>query len=250
MPINEIFPNPLAKQVIFQVRFPNLFFLEGRIGDFQVGVMKEFPESSLVFQRQFLIAHGDTKSLSDAIDGTNSESVNKVWQFRSPEGVELNLTGASLSIASTSHKTYDIGDTGRFRDTIEAVCKTFLDVTKIPLFTRVGLRYINDCPIPKNTTVDFKRYYNTTLPLDRFPLESAVEMQSVFVTKSQSHGLRYCEILAVAEKTSYALDIDAYADNVQSGHLMTTTDLLHKEVRSAFEKGIKQPVIDLMRVKK
>ena len=33
MPIHEVFPSPTVKQVIFQVRFPNLFYLESRMGE-------------------------------------------------------------------------------------------------------------------------------------------------------------------------------------------------------------------------
>ena len=31
MAINEVFPNPTVKKVIFQIRFPNLFFIESKI---------------------------------------------------------------------------------------------------------------------------------------------------------------------------------------------------------------------------
>ncbi len=56
MPINEVFPNPTGKQVIFQIRFPNLFYIENKIGDFQVEVMERFPESSLTFRHQLVLA--------------------------------------------------------------------------------------------------------------------------------------------------------------------------------------------------
>ena len=51
MSLNEVFPNPLVKTVAFQIVFPSLFFLERRIGDFQVTIMKQFPTSHLLIQR-------------------------------------------------------------------------------------------------------------------------------------------------------------------------------------------------------
>ena len=48
MSINEIFPKPTVTQVIFQIRFPNLFFIENKIGDLQLKIMKEFPHSKLI----------------------------------------------------------------------------------------------------------------------------------------------------------------------------------------------------------
>ena len=34
--------------------FPNLFYMEKKIGDLQIKIMKRFPESSLVLRRQLL----------------------------------------------------------------------------------------------------------------------------------------------------------------------------------------------------
>ena len=56
MSINEVFPNPTVKQVIFQIRFPNLFYMENKIGDLQLKIMKEFPQSALILRRQILLA--------------------------------------------------------------------------------------------------------------------------------------------------------------------------------------------------
>ena len=52
MVIDEIFPFPTVKHVIFQIKYPNLFYLENRIGDFQMKIINEFPDSKLSFRRQ------------------------------------------------------------------------------------------------------------------------------------------------------------------------------------------------------
>ena len=54
--INEIFPHPTVKRVVFQIRFPNLFYIENKIGDFQMKIMKEFPQSALIFRKQVVFA--------------------------------------------------------------------------------------------------------------------------------------------------------------------------------------------------
>jgi hypothetical protein len=56
MVINEVFPNPTVKQVIFQIRYPNLFYIENKIGDFQLKVMREFPESALIMKQRVIFA--------------------------------------------------------------------------------------------------------------------------------------------------------------------------------------------------
>jgi hypothetical protein len=40
MAIEEVFPNPTVKQVAFEIRFPNLFYLESKIGELQVKIME------------------------------------------------------------------------------------------------------------------------------------------------------------------------------------------------------------------
>src|SRR5438552_2471098 len=121
----EIFPSPLVKQVVFAINYPNLFFMESRIGQFQIKVMREFPESSLLLKRHVVFAGGDPNHLQEAIAAqvkeAKDEMIQRVWQFKSHGGVELNVTSNTLSIHSERHKTYRMGESDRFRDIIESV---------------------------------------------------------------------------------------------------------------------------------
>jgi hypothetical protein len=64
MPLAEVFRNPTVKQVAFEIKFPNLFFIESKIGDLQMIIMDKFPESALLFQRQIMFAVG-TENIED-----------------------------------------------------------------------------------------------------------------------------------------------------------------------------------------
>jgi len=55
---SEVFPNPTVSKVIFQIRFPALFYVDSRMGEFQLKVIEMFPVSALAVRRQFLIATG------------------------------------------------------------------------------------------------------------------------------------------------------------------------------------------------
>lgn len=178
MAIDEVFPNPTVKQVIFQVRFPNLFSMERLVGEYQSRIMDRFPESKLMFSRHLVMAHtvsGANRERQES-DVAESESTEKFWNFTSPAGVVLTVHTASLDMTSTMHKTYaNPNHEDRFRDAIEFAVGNFLEVTGIPLFGRIGLRYIDECPVPGKDTLRFREYYNTTLCLDRFALEEALE---------------------------------------------------------------------------
>ena len=104
MPINEVFPNPTVKQVVFQIRFPNLFYLENKIGEFQLRIIKDFPDSSLLYRRQVLFVDMGPQGKLEDIPG---EEGQKIWQFKSPHQYELNVLSDSLDVTSQFHKTYN-----------------------------------------------------------------------------------------------------------------------------------------------
>ncbi|MHB1038558.1 MAG: TIGR04255 family protein, partial [Pirellulales bacterium] len=161
MAFEEVFPNPLVRTVAFQITFPNLFFLESRIGDFQIKIMKQFPASQLLIQRDMLIMIGDIENrnkLSEEI--TPPQEARRIWRFLSEQGVRLDVTLDSLTLLSETHKSYNLGEGPRFRDTIDFVCRSFVAVTQLPIIKRVGLRYIDRCPVPTGSNEAFLEYYN------------------------------------------------------------------------------------------
>jgi uncharacterized protein (TIGR04255 family) len=156
-----------------------------------------------------------------------------------------------LNIVSKHHKTYNLEGADKFKDIIKFVLDPFLKITSIPSINRIGLRYIDECPIPAKEDTIFKSYYNTTFPLDRFSLADATGMEFKTIVKSGEHFIRYVEILKKKAKDdpSYilVLDFDGFANNIKSEHYLTVTDALHSLISNEYEKSIKQPVIDYMR---
>jgi len=116
MSINEIFPNPTAKQVVFQIRYPNLFYIENKIGDLQAKIMGVFPNSSLILRRQIVLADigSELKPVEIPID-LEKEVVRKIWQFKSDKNYKVNVQTNSLTISSEYHKTYNLDGADKFR---------------------------------------------------------------------------------------------------------------------------------------
>lgn len=253
MAIKEVFPNPTVRQVIFQIRFPNLFMMERLIGDYQVKIMAAFPKSALLLRRGVLITNVGSRSQLESIaeDANNLASV-KIWNFKSEKGTELSVHTDSLDISSTLHKTYsNPKEDNRFRDTIEFAAGEFLKITQIPKLTRIGLRYIDECPVPAKKTQDFQRYYNTTLPLKRFPVENALQLTFEARVKKGDRHLRFIESFEDAEgELKFMLDFDGYAEGVPADEYLTVTDELHELISKEYEASIKEPVREYMRRKK
>jgi uncharacterized protein (TIGR04255 family) len=156
-----------------------------------------------------------------------------------------------LDINSQYHKTYDnAASEVKFRDLISFVLKSFFDVVRVPIVQRVGLRYIDDCPIPAKNNAAFLEYYNSTFPTDRFPIEHAEEMEFKTVVRREDYSLRFAEALRHdGSKYTLVLDFDGFAINVDPQRVLETTDKLHTLIIAEYENSIRQPVIDFMRRK-
>lgn len=252
MPINEIFPRPTVKQVIFQIRYPNLFYIENRIGEFQMEVMEQFPESSLAFRQPiFITDFGPNIKIEDINQKLSSENIRKMWGFSSPRNYKLNVMSDSLDITSEYHKTYDnVESDNRFRDIIELVLSKFFQIMKVPIVSRVGLRYIDECPLPSKDTETYRAYFNTSFPLDKFRIEDAAEMDFKTVIKCGTHSLRFVESLQrIGDSFKVILDFDAFTLNVKSGDCLTITDELHALTIKQYGNTINKPILDYMRGK-
>lgn len=252
MSIKEVFPNPTVKQVIFQIRFPNLFSIENKIGNLQLKIMKEFPESSLLFKRQIVFADvGPGGKIEDLPNDLNKENGRKIWQFKSNKDFQLNILSDSLTITSQHHKTYQLEGGDKFRDIIKFVLDCFFEIMPIQVINRIGLRYIDECPIPAKKNGPFKKYYKSVFPLGRFNLEDAREMDFKTVVKRGKHYLRYIESLQkIKDKHKLILDFDGFAEKVPLKDYLKVLDNLHGIISKEYKKTIKEPVYTYMKKKK
>jgi len=250
MAINEIFTNPTVKQVIFQIMFPNLFYIENKIGELQLKIMTEFPESTMLHRRTFTwVDVGPEVKLTEVESKLEKEPAGqKIWQFKSPKGFQLNVLSSSLDITSSYHKTYNLEGGDKFRDIIELVLGKFLEVVSLPTINRVGLRYVDECPIPSKENSAFRSYYDSVFPLDRFDLADAQEMDFKTMVKRGNYFLRYVESFQkVQDEYKLILDFDGFARDVNPKDCLMVTDDLHQLISNEYEKTIKEPVKEYMR---
>jgi uncharacterized protein (TIGR04255 family) len=159
------------------------------------------------------------------------------------------VTSNSLDITSEYHKTYNFEGGEKFRDIIKFVIEHFLSTIPITTFNRMGLRYIDECPIPKKDNQTFNDYYNSAFPIERFNIADAVEMVFKTVVKRDASYLRYVESLRKEQgENDYKLimDFDGFHENVAAATYLDTLDNLHTLISDEFEKSIKQPLLDHM----
>lgn len=222
--------------------------MENKIGDLQLKIMKEFPKSALLFRRQILFADiGPEAKLEDIPSDSDRETGKKIWRFESDKNFKLNVLNDSLDITSEYHKTYNLEGGDKFRDIIKFVLDHFFAVTSIPIINRIGLRYIDECPIPSKDNSTFRSYYNSSFPLDRFNLADASGMDFKTVVRKGEYNLRYSESLRkINGEYKLILDFDGFAESIASEDCLTITDNLHTMISEEYERTIKEPVYEYM----
>jgi len=250
MPINEVFPNPTVKKVIFQVRYPNLFYVSQKVGDFQLAIMDLFPNSALAYRARAMFINASPEHLQDLAtrvsEGEDDDARDRIWEFSTlDEMTKVELHTDRLTIVSEEHKTYQL-----FRDVIQTVVDAFLDrVVRVPKFTRMGLRYIDDCPVPGLEHDKFTEWYNTTLPLNRFCLLDSELLQVRAQATFGANRLLFSETLSrdAAGQPSLVLDFDGYATDVQTEGWLERADALHELILAEYERSVREPVYEYMR---
>jgi uncharacterized protein (TIGR04255 family) len=248
MAAKEVFPTPLVKQVAFEVRFPNLFFIEGRIGEFQVQVMKDFPQSELVHRRNFMLLTGNAENpQAQELAKQQSADIEKIWQFKAESGVRLEISIRNLVLVSEKHSSYGEGENS-FRSIIEKTVSEFFKLIQLPIVQRVGLRYINECPLLDKTTKTFRDCYNSILPVERFGLENLSKADCIAVAKDGNMQIQRVESLRFGPTSNMlVLDFDASTENIASGEVIATTDKLHEMIEREFWQTVKDPIVAYMR---
>lgn len=254
MAIEEVFAKPTVVQVIFEIKFPNFFSIESKIGDFQLAIMSKFPKSKLLFKQQFGFIQSVQLIKPPDSDG-DSQTVNKIWQFKNEEeDITINVTSGSLDISSNKHKTYNnsgVSIEERFRETIDFVSGGFLKVVPLQKISRIGLRYIDKCPLPQNFSMeDFYQYYNSSIKFDSIDINNVDQIETytsdILINRPNNIRIKRVEILTPSGP-EYILDFDGMSFNINSSEYLKCLDDIHKEISHFYEISIKEPVYSYMR---
>jgi len=250
MPNPEVFPNPTVKKVIFQVKFPSLFYIESVVGKLQLRILDSFPKSAITNRATVVILDSDIASAGEAVASVKADAdrTYRIWEFMSDdEKTKVELKSDALTVVSERHKTYRQGTEGKFRDAIELVVNSFLQEVTVRRFTRIGLRYIDECPVPEPLTSEtFHSWYSTTLPLNRFDLESAEVLEFRAQVRRGTRWLQFAELFRAGDDR-LQLDFDGYAKDVDAENWLAVTDELHDLIWNEYTRCIKEPVYQYMR---
>jgi len=252
----EVFPHPTVKEVAFEIKFPHLFSIENKIGDFQDKIITQFPDSALVLRRQLVFADTGLEGKFEHVpvkEGSEPDIVRKIWVFKSKEKIEVRVQTNSISIISQQHKTYNNPSSDKkFRDVIEFVVGNFFKTINVPIISRIGLRYIDECPLPSKNNETLEKLYDSTYPIDRFPIKDATTIYFSIDTLRKNHRLVYQEGLVKNQQGQdvLMLDFDGFEIEIASTDFLKVADELHGIIEEEYFSIIKEPIKQYMRTGK
>jgi len=202
-----------------------------------------------VTRRNIMLLAGNPDDLQEMAKQQSGNAIEKIWQFKSGSGTRVEVSSRNLIIVAEQHYSYHEGGDKSFRSVVEKVVTNFFKITQIPVAQRVGLRYINECPLFDRTTKTFKDCYNSILPVDKLGLENLSRAECIAVAKSGEMQIQHMEALRFATPTTdiLVLDLDASTENVATENVLVTTDGLHDVIATEFRNVIKEPIVDFMR---
>jgi uncharacterized protein (TIGR04255 family) len=240
----EVFPNAPLVEVAYEVRFPSMFSIPQAIGEFQIKIMDDFPKASQLFTTQIAIEDGIPK-----ISTENAGKLTPSWQFETETGkTKIMIRMDRLSIISQEYNSYDNSPGMKFRDAINKIITEFLQTVPIKKFTRIGLRYIDHCPLDEKTNRYFTDYYIPVFDIEKNKIEDILESHIIIRKKKGAYGLLYqCKISEINDSYKYILDFDSYAENVDSASFLSVTDELRRIDRGEFFSSITENFKQKMR---
>lgn len=243
--VDEVFDNPSVVEVAFEVRFPNLFYIAQKIGDFQLEIMDEFPKSSQIIEQSVVIGEDKASAV-----GENIEKPIPIWQFENETGKnKITIRSNRLNITSQEYKSYNNPKVdNRFRDLLTEIVPTFLKIVPIKNFSRIGIRYIDHCPLEELSNEYFKSFYIPVIDIDTYKIEDIIENYVSIRTKRDNYYLLFqCGIRQFEEKYKYYLDYDGYANNIEADNFIGVTDELQKMIKKEYYSNITEEFKQYMR---
>lgn len=217
--------------VVWQIKYPNCFFIENIIGDFQKKIMKRFPESKLQYRNSILVEQNeDQLSFSNPKD---QDVANKIWVFENKELVKIEISYNSFTISSKKYTTY-VNSASCFQDEINNSFDKFLELSEISIIKRIGFRYTNSCPLPEPLDNElFESWYNSIFQSSKFDISKVNSFNYQMDFCNQDVMMNYREVFINREK-KYYIDIDAFMLDQDMQEYKSITNKLHDTIKKRF----------------
>ena len=224
--LDEVFPESPLREVAFEVRFPPRLRVPAEIWRLQDQLVHKYPE---VGKETVIQAVG---------------AVTDVAVFQNP---------AESRLIKVSHQNFVIAFTRyvRFEDFKEEVLQQteqFCSIFGIDVFSRVGLRYVNEISLPSGDPSSLLKYIHPPVSFSSFSEELvdqfAVELRAHYM----DHFITIRSALLPGLIRTYVLDIDCHISELTAAQQYPTLlDRFHDSAQRVFLDHITEEYKQVMR---
>jgi len=211
--LDEIFPANPIREVDFEIRFTPRLRVQAEMWRFQEELVSEYPEVGL---ETALLPNAATVSVT-VFQGLSKARVIKV----SPQ---------SMALAFSSYDNFE-----QFKEEVLRRGSKFCEIFEVSSLTRVGLRYVNEIPLPTQQSDSMVEYVRPFVDFDRISLSAVQQFALQVVARAGDHMVQVRTAMLAGPVRTYILDIDAYTENVKpSTEIGPLLDRFHDTAQRVF----------------
>jgi uncharacterized protein (TIGR04255 family) len=226
--LEEVFPTNPIREVDFEIRFVPRLRVQAEMWRFQEKVMEEYPDASIE---------------SALLPNAASLSVT-VFQNQAKARL-IKVSTQNLALAFSSYANFE-----EFKDEVLKRSSEFCEVFEITSLTRVGLRYVNEIPLPTQDAESMTRYVRPLVSFDRVPLESVQQFALQISATTADRMILVRTAMIAGPIRTYILDIDAYTEVIKPvSDMGSLLDQFHDTAQHLFLDHVTDEYKNTMRAK-
>ena len=208
-----VLKNNHLDRVICQLRYNPIFSLEGKIGEFQSAIGREYPISGMTTEPPIPLF-------------LNAPSINNYSFKSSDDRWVVNITKSYITLSCNKYLSWS-----EFVSRLEYVLNVFFEYFEVDCFERVGLRYINAIR-PSKLNLD-----NDLDILSQILNPKTIGPMSLFHGRIDNYAARVDASLDVCKVTS-SIGTIRFNDNGEIGFLIDNDLYLERVGRSSLRKSV------------
>lgn len=211
--LEEIFPANPIREVDFEIRFTPRLRIQAEMWRFQEDLVSEYPEVGL---ETALLPNGATVSVT-------------VFQSQMKARV-IKVSPQSMALAFSSYENFE-----EFKEEIIKRSARFCEIFQVSDLTRIGLRYVNEIPLPTQQPESMVAYVRPLVDFTRISLQAVQQFALQLVAKAGDHMVQVRTAMLAGPVRTYILDIDAYTEAIKpSTQIGSLLDRFHDTAQRVF----------------
>jgi uncharacterized protein (TIGR04255 family) len=226
--LEEVFPANPIREVDFEIRFTPRLRIQAEMWRFQERIMTEYPDAGL---ESAILPNAATLSVT-------------VFQNQAKARL-IKVSPQNMALAFSAYANFE-----EFKEEVLRRSGEFCEIFGVTSLTRVGLRYVNEIPLPTQEAESMSKYVRPLVAFERIPLETVQQFALQISATAHDHMVLLRTAMIAGPIRTYILDIDAYTELVKpASEINSLLDQFHETAQRVFLDHVTTEYKQIMRAK-